>query len=610
MKNTSDEDGFKKILSNNWFIIKYTFNTVPIYALMICLSQVIGRIVIFFEHTYMIKYIIDCIQFKRPFIYAALYILGVFISVSSWLFFNCLYQSKYRQKYKEKLNRRLQLDIFNKAASMDLDCYDNPDYYTDFVWAMSESLDRTDKVLDSINALGGSIAAILISGIFMITMDMYGLLFVVISFISSFFINIKINKFQYDLDVKLLPKKRKRDYINRILYLNDYAKEIRLSDIKTKILKDYDKANHALKDNIEKHTKRLVALSFFKDYIFNSFIIDGLYMIYLIFQTVVTAIISYGTLVALFRSSSNLSGGLKWLTYTLPRFQENSLYINKLRKFLSYEPKIKSKASVEKIPEKLSRLTLKNVSFSYSNMKPILKNINMTINPHEKIAIVGHNGAGKTTLINLLMRLYDVTEGEILYNNVNIKEYDLKNYSDVFGTIFQDYQLFAATVCDNVAMDYRHCQTDKIKDALKQSGFSDKLATLKNDVNTILTREFDDEGVELSKGEAQKIALARVFYKPSDIIILDEPSSALDPISEYHLNKTIYETAKDKTVIFISHRLSTTNMADKVYLLENGEIIEQGSHDELMELNAKYAYMFNLQARKYQIENCSLIGTR
>ena len=187
-------------------------------------------------------------------------------------------------------------------------------------------------------------------------------------------------------------------------------------------------------------------------------------------------------------------------------------------------------------------------------------------------------------------------------NGQDIREYDKKSYRSSFATVFQDYKIFASDIADNVKMDVAH-ETDrkKIEQALEQSGFAERLKTLPKGINTPLTREFEETGVNLSGGEAQKVAIARTFYQYCPIIILDEPSSALDPISEYQLNQAMLEAARDKTVIFISHRLSSTVMADRIYMLEQGRIIEQGSHRELMGLNGKYAQMFRMQAEKYSM---------
>lgn len=271
--------------------------------------------------------------------------------------------------------------------------------------------------------------------------------------------------------------------------------------------------------------------------------------------------------------------------------------IEKYREFLKTESKINDGKNTAEITEP-KKIEIKNLSFTYpGNTKPTLKNVNMTIKPYEKIALVGFNGAGKTTLTNLLLRLYDVSEGEILIDGENIKNATVKSHRDRFTAVFQDFQIFSCSVGENVALDVNP-DNDRVNEALSHSGFNKKLP---NGTDTELLREFDDSGVMLSGGESQKIAIARAFYNHCPYIILDEPSANLDPIAEYKLNQSMLEAAEDKTVIFISHRLSTTINADRIFVMENGEIIESGSHSELMALNKTYAKMFNMQAEKYKV---------
>ena len=255
--------------------------------------------------------------------------------------------------------------------------------------------------------------------------------------------------------------------------------------------------------------------------------------------------------------------------------------------------------------EAFESLELRHVSFTYpvpeKNPNPVLSDVSFTVRKGEKIAIVGYNGAGKTTLTKLLMRLYDVTDGAIFYNGTDIRNYDISSFRAHIGSVFQDYKIFAATIGENVmGGTYTDAQKEAVESALTAAGFSEKYRKLPQKADTELTREFDEKGINLSGGEGQKIAIARAFAKNSDILILDEPSSALDPIAEYELNKTIEAAAKDRTVIFISHRLSTTRMADRIYLFDGGKITEQGSHEELMKQDGIYAKMFRVQAKKYQ----------
>ena len=191
---------------------------------------------------------------------------------------------------------------------------------------------------------------------------------------------------------------------------------------------------------------------------------------------------------------------------------------------------------------------------------------------------MGYNGAGKTTLIKLIMRLYDPNEGQILYNGVDIREYDVNGYRDHIGTIFQDFKIFAATVGENVVLDEDEASIEKkykpeVLQALDYSGFTSRLEKLPQGLATELTTEFEKDGIDLSGGESQKLAIARAFYKDARIVILDEPSSALDPIAEYQLNKTMLQAAEGKSVVFISHRLSTTRHANRIYMMEHGRKI-------------------------------------
>ena len=325
-----------------------------------------------------------------------------------------------------------------------------------------------------------------------------------------------------------------------------------------------------------------------------------------------------------FAATINVIWKIRWmfsdLIQKITNFPQHSLYIEKYREFLKYVPKIGG--GIKDIPE-FESLEFKNVSFSYefdSNPKykfhdkdykaPVkdekgknaLKNVSFTLKKGEKIAIVGYNGAGKTTLIKLMMRLYDPTEGEILYNGVNVKQYDPECYRKMIGTVFQDFKLFATSVAQNVINGKYEENTHReiVLDALDKADFTEKLKTLKNGIDTHLTREFDDEGTNLSGGESQKVVIARVFAGKYPIVIMDEPSSALDPMAEYNLNQSILKSTNDKTVVFISHRLSTTRIADKIYMFAKGQLIEEGSHKELLERDGKYAEMFRLQSEKYE----------
>jgi ATP-binding cassette subfamily B protein len=315
------------------------------------------------------------------------------------------------------------------------------------------------------------------------------------------------------------------------------------------------------------------------------------------FLKVVKQSISFGDMIALYNATNNLSGNLSFVSSMVPELLTDALYINRLRMFLGYETKMINGS--QPIPETIGTIEFKGVSFAYGD-ETVLNDISMTIQPGEKVAIVGYNGAGKTTLVKLLMRLYDPTKGEILLNGINIKEYDLASYRSIIGTVFQDYQIFASLLSENVSMDIDEGRDEQKIEALIKSGYITDSGEGPGALSTPLTKEFDNDGVNLSGGESQKVAIARTFYKSADYLVFDEPSSALDPISESNVYESMRNASEGKTVVFISHRLSSTQMADRVYMFEGGRVIEEGSHGELIEKGGKYAEMFELQAERYR----------
>lgn len=448
-----------------------------------------------------------------------------------------------------------------------------------------------------------SITIVVTTGVFYLMTDMVGILFVLASFLLNFFLAKVINKLNYKVRLKVNPYERKRNYVSRLFYLNDYAKELRLHpEVGDMLEEEFEQANEEIVKIHKKVAKKRVGLLFTQRYLAGDFILDGLYIAYLIFQAAVLHTIDYSNAVVLFNRMGSLRQGMRGFAEIAPKANENSMYVDKIRTFLAYEPQLKHGVG-DKVPKGVGDLVINHVCFRYTEDSPeILHDISLHVSAGEKIAIVGYNGAGKTTLIKLLMRLYDPTEGNITYHGKDIREYNLEEYHERMGVVFQDYRMYGATLLENVVMD--DISSDErvehaVKDALCRSGFQERLESLPEQLATPLTTEFDEKGVNLSGGESQKVAIARAFYGDVDLLAMDEPSSALDPIAEYNLNKAMHEAAKHKTVFYISHRLSTTRDADRIIMLEQGRIIEEGTHDELLAKQGKYAQMWQAQAGKY-----------
>lgn len=586
-----------KTVSNILYILKIMFKISPLL--------VIGEI---FEHIMSVmpsriisviglKFVIDEVQkggepakiLTGVALMIAVLILG---EISTSLFFEL-----FVHREREKLDLGIQSMFYKKAAELDMKKYDDPEFYSDFILSVENSSDSLKYTLGIVKGWIEEVLSFITISAVMLTIDPVCLL-IVLLFVTVF---IPMGKYTGQLQIKrreeITEKHRRSDYFARVFYLSDYAGEIRTNGVFSLLRKKFLTSADEVIATQNRYMKKLDILFFVQDFTIQAIgfvLVLGLYIGY---QTIVTGEMTAGDFVAAFNGSVQIGSGILFLTvYSLRAFTERAGMIEKCREFLATRAEIKDGKTEEKstVPEEIR---LNNVSFSYEgNNKDSLREISLTIKPYEKIALVGYNGAGKTTLTNLLLRLYDIKEGEITIGGRDIRDATVKSHRDRFAAVFQDFCIFSASIGENVALS-RDFDEKRVLAALEKAGFD---TPLPDGVNTILLKEFSDKGLMLSGGEQQKIATARVFYKECPYIILDEPSANLDSEAEYNLNLAISEGCRDKTVVFISHRLSTTVHADRIFMLENGRITESGTHEELMSQNGSYAYMFNLQAEKYK----------
>ncbi|MDE5995781.1 MAG: ABC transporter ATP-binding protein/permease [Eubacterium sp.] len=583
--------------SNIFFFLKILFKISPALVIGECIWYIMLNLPTKLVAVLGVKYVIDVVtngEDKIKIVYGVIAIAAIII-ISTTL--NWLYREFYWNMAMEKTSKGLSTKFYNKAKQLDLESYDNPHFYNSFILAMESSAGSFKRILSMVANYVAELTSLITIGAIILTLDPICLLIILVTIIIFTPISKKIGTLQSQRRIDNNRLHRRADYFARVFYLQDYAKEVRMNGIKSLLIERYNDAANDVIDNQRKYVKKIDTTYFFQEsgvQIIGFMFILPLYLGYCVLKS---HTLSAGDFVATFNGAASIASAFSFLTIHVTRnFSEQSRMIEKYREFLKEQSRIKDGEHVadNSVAEEIE---LKNVSFTYpGNSEPTLKNISLTLKPKEKIALVGYNGAGKTTLTNLLLRLYDVTNGKILIGGRNIKDETVASHRNRFSAVFQDFQIFSASLGENVALNINP-NKDEAETALKHAGFTKEMA---NGIDTELLREFDDNGAMLSGGEAQKVAVSRAFYKNCPYVIMDEPSANLDPVAEYNLNKAMMEAAENKTVIFISHRLSTTRNADRIYVMENGEIVESGTHNELMHKNGKYAYMFNLQAEKYQ----------
>jgi len=590
---------WKRTFKNNGYMLGLIIKACPGVPILALIATVLGSVHSFLLNTYLYQYALNALQEGKElkvvlitlgcmFGYSVLYML--FESISS-----CYFELKY-----PKVEAYIQNLLQKKAVEVDLACFESSAFYDTYVKATSEATNRAYTVMNNILDVVWITINVVAVGTLIITIDPIFLILAFLPFFCTLLIGKKRNRLQYDYNMRYREVARQRDYVRRTFYLNDFSKEMRLTEMWKVMYKRMHTSISEMKGIVNKYGYKLMFFRYLFDFVFDVVVYAGT-IVLAAFKTLVAKNMLLGDCFVVINSISNVAGNVNYIGDVFFKLDENSLYVDNLRDFLEYEVHIAEDENAPVVPS-FEKLELKNMTFGYEGQeKPALANVNLTVNVGEKIAIVGHNGAGKTTLVKLLQRLYDPSEGEILLNGENIKNWRLSSYRNLFGTVFQDYRLFATTVAENVMLRGDITDEDRatVKDALERAGIYDKIESLSNGVDTSVTREFDKEGAMFSGGEAQKISIARIFAGKQEIVIMDEPTSALDPIAEQEMYRNMFEACEGKTVIFISHRLSSVTMADRVYLFENGEIIEQGTHSELLAMNGKFADMWHKQADTY-----------
>lgn len=410
------------------------------------------------------------------------------------------------------------------------------------------------------------------------------------------------NKYERQVNIDINPIIRKIQYFMGIGSNYSYIKEMKLFSMNNNVINEYVNLQKEMHKGVDK-TRRLSLFGYTISHISQAILNIVIYL-YLGYRVLVNKDLSIAEFSVFLAAVVNFNGAIQSIVTSHLQINNNGQYLKDYFEFM----KIKSIVEDESIKQDLiikeqSIIEFKNVSYRYPNQESYaIKNLSLKFNTGEKLAIVGENGSGKTTLVMLLMRMIDPTEGEILFNGINIKYFKIDEYRKMFSTVFQDFKLFAFTIKDNVSALSNESQETidvKVNNALSSIGLGEKINSLSKGINTYIEQIYDKEGVLLSGGESQRVAIARALYKDSPIFILDEPTAALDPRVEYEIYSKFEEFTQNKTTLYITHRLASTRFCNKIVVLKEGKITELGSHRELLKMNGYYSELFNMQAQYY-----------
>ncbi|MBO5109703.1 MAG: ABC transporter ATP-binding protein [Clostridia bacterium] len=588
-----------RIISNNLYMLRIMHETAPWYMPVDFVLTLAFSVTEFFSGAFMLKVIVDGLEEEGAsagwlfFFVALLFVIHLLLNVFQNYFFNVL-----SIPMTSRINMKLKKQMFEKMRAVELSCYEDPAFYEKYVKAMAESSNRAFGVLYNFEGLMNQLFSLVANAILLCSIDPFLMIFAIIPFFMGF-LGKKRNKLGFDENNERSKIVWHGDYIKRCFYLTDYSKEMRLSHMDEKLLQDFQQNHKDFAKLKKKYGLRVALLEYLIQFSHEVLTVLGA-SLYAVYAATVKGTLSLGDCVVVLNSIGSVAGYLRNIVDTVTKFHDHALYIDNLRTFLAYEPKINPHP--DGLVAKGGVVCVDHVSYRYLGAeKDAVSDISMTIHPGEKIALVGQNGSGKSTFVKLLLHLYQPTEGSISMDGRAADDYELRSWRACFETVFQDYRTFALSVGENVLLRPMRNEEDRarVTEALRLSGALERVEKMPHGIDTVLTREFDDKGVVLSGGEAQKVVLARVFAGNSPYVILDEPSSALDPVAEYRVFENIMNRCEDRGLIFISHRLSSAVLADRVYLFDEGRILESGSHEELMRLGGKYAEMFHKQAENY-----------
>src|SRR5262252_8229075 len=493
----------------------------------------------------------------------------------------------------------ISVRVMEHASSLDLIAYEDPVFYDRLERARVQATDR----LYMIQAMGRLVQQLITTITLSVSILLFSpwlLVILIVGVFPAFLGETYFAFLGYAKNFRQTPVRRQLDYLRLLGGSKEAAKELKLFGLQGFLTGRFK----TLADQVYHEDIALARRKFTAGSLLSIIGTAGYYTayVYAVWRTV-TGVFSFGTLTLLANAIRDASSNLQQTFSTLSTIADQALFLTDLIAFFDMKPAIRSKLNALPAPRPIvSGFEFRNVSFRYPGAsRLVLNGLNFQLRPGERVALIGENGEGKTTIVKLLCRLYDPVEGQILLDGVDLREYDLADLYREIGVIFQDYMRYEMTARENIAVG-RIEKIDNLpllEQSARKSLADEVVGKLEAGYDQMLGRRFEN-GVDLSGGEWQKVALARAYLRDAQLLILDEPTSALDARSEYEVFQRFAELTTGKMAIFISHRFSTVRMADRIVVLENGRIAEEGDHDKLTQLGGRYAEMFELQAASYR----------
>jgi ATP-binding cassette subfamily B protein len=498
-----------------------------------------------------------------------------------------------------KYTHYISIRVMEHAAGLDLLAYENPVFYDRLERARVQATDRLYMIQAIGRLIQQAITTITLS-ISIMVFSPWLLLLLVVGVIPAFVGETHFAFIGYAKNFRQTPVRRQLDYLRTLGGSKEAAKELKLFGLKG-FLTDRFRilSSQVYEEDVALARRKAISGSFL-----SAIGTAGYYTAYIfaVWKTV-TGVFSFGTLTLLANAIREASSNLQQTFSTLSTIADQALFLTDLVAFFEMRPKVTSKPNALPAPRPITRgFEFRNVSFQYpGSSRRVLQEFNLHLHPGERIALIGENGEGKTTIVKLLTRLYDPAEGQILLDGIDLREYDLEDLYREIGVIFQDFMRYEMTARENIGVGLidQVSNMPLVEQSARKSLAHDVVQRLPARYDQMLGRRFDG-GVDLSGGEWQKLALARAYLRDAQVLVLDEPTSALDARSEYEVFQRFAELTAGKMALFISHRFSTVRMADRIVVLENGRIAEEGNHDALTRRGGRYAEMFELQAASYR----------